>query len=72
MPRLLPLLRRAFGNVHTVSESGASLAELVDAPQLADVSGKYFEGTKPIVSSPESYDVSRAAALWSASEKMAQ
>jgi NAD(P)-dependent dehydrogenase (short-subunit alcohol dehydrogenase family) len=68
LPRVLPLLRRfVLANVHTPAESGAALARLVTDPTAADWSGNYFEGTREIRSSLESYDASRAAELWNAS-----
>ena len=68
LPHARPLLRRfVTPNVHTVDESGASLAQLLTAPALADTTGKYFEGRSEIRSSVESYDEGRAAELWQAS-----
>ncbi len=68
LPRMLPLLRRfVLANVHTVAESGAALARLVADPGLEATSGKYFEGTREIASSTDSYNKTRAAELWQAS-----
>lgn len=68
LPRIIPLLRRLISaNIHTPAESGAALARLVSDPVLAATSGKYFEGTREIRSSAESYDAARAAELWQAS-----
>ena len=65
LPHAKPLLRRfLIPNVHTVEESGASLARLLTDPTLADTTGKYFEGLREIRSSVESYDEGRAAELW--------
>lgn len=68
LPRMLPLLRRLVSaNIHTPAESGAALARLVTDPALAGTTGKYFEGTREIPSSEESYDEERAEQLWQAS-----
>jgi NAD(P)-dependent dehydrogenase (short-subunit alcohol dehydrogenase family) len=65
MPKMLPLLRLLIvKNIHSPEESGAALARLINDPELAGVNGKYFEGTRPIASSPESYDKKRADELW--------
>jgi hypothetical protein len=71
LPRIIPLLRRATNpNVHTVSESGDALAELLTDPALAGTTGRYFEGRREIRSSDESYDEKRAEELWHASEAL--
>ena len=68
LPYTKPLLRRFLtSNVHTVEESGASLARLLTDPTLADTTGKYFEGRREIHSSVESYDEGRAEELWQVS-----
>jgi hypothetical protein len=51
-------------NVHTLEESGGSLAWLATAPELAGTTGKYFDQRQPIASSEESYDSVRAEQLW--------
>ena len=71
LPRILPLLRRfVLANVHTIAESGAALARLVDDPGLDATNGKYFEGTREIPSSVDSYDEARAAELWQGSAEL--
>jgi len=68
MPHAIPLLRRVYSpNIHTPQESGAALAHLVDDPELAAITGGYFEGRRQIRSSDESYSDERAEELWSAS-----
>jgi NAD(P)-dependent dehydrogenase (short-subunit alcohol dehydrogenase family) len=65
MPKILPLLRLLIvKNIHSPEESGTALARLINDPELAIVNGKYFEGIRPISSSPESYDKKRADELW--------
>jgi NAD(P)-dependent dehydrogenase (short-subunit alcohol dehydrogenase family) len=64
----IALLRRLFSpNVHTAEESGAALARLVTAPELNTTTGRYFEGSRQIRSSDESYNDERAVELWNAS-----
>ncbi len=71
MPHILPLMRMVlYPNIHTPAESGAALARLVADPALARTSGKYFEGTREIRSSQESYDEDRAGRLWQVSEEL--
>jgi hypothetical protein len=71
LPHAKPLLRRfLISNVHTVEESGASLARLLTDSTLADTTGKYFEGRRKIRSSVESYDEGRAAELWQVSRAL--
>jgi len=65
LPHLRWLLRRVLTpNVHTLEESGGSLAWLATAPELSNTTGKYFDQREAIPSSEESYDVARADALW--------
>jgi NAD(P)-dependent dehydrogenase (short-subunit alcohol dehydrogenase family) len=71
MPRIIPLLRRVLSpNVHTVEESGAALARLLNNPALAGTTGRYFEGQKEVRSSVESYDEKRATQLWDDSKRL--
>jgi NAD(P)-dependent dehydrogenase (short-subunit alcohol dehydrogenase family) len=65
MPHIRPLLRRTIApNVHTLKESGGSLAWLATAPEVADTTGKYFDQRQAVASSQESYDRARAEDLW--------
>ena len=43
---------------------------LATAPEVAEVSGRYFEKRKPIQSSPLSYDTEVARRLWEVSEAL--
>jgi NAD(P)-dependent dehydrogenase (short-subunit alcohol dehydrogenase family) len=65
MPHMRPLLRRTVApNVHTLKESGGSLAWLATAPEVAGTTGKYFDQRQAVASSQESYDRARAEELW--------
>ena len=55
---------------HSVEESAQTVIYLATAPELARVSGKYFEGEKEISSSKASYVVEDAARLWQISAEM--
>ena len=70
LPPILPALRLVIGNIHTPAESGAALARLVLDPALAGQGGRYFEGTREIRSSAESYDETKAETLWAGSERL--
>ena len=43
---------------------------LATAPEVAEVSGRYFEKRKPVQSSPRSYDTEVARRLWEVSEAL--
>lgn len=65
LPHARWLLRRTVTpNVHTLQESGGSLAWLATAPELSATTGRYFNQREAIRSSVESYDTARAEALW--------
>jgi len=71
LPHVIPLARRLhMPNIHTVQESGDSLARLLIDPALAHTTGKYFEGRQEIRSSEESYDQARGEELWTESETL--
>jgi NAD(P)-dependent dehydrogenase (short-subunit alcohol dehydrogenase family) len=69
-PLLRSTLRPFHANVHRPDESGRALARLVLDPALENVSGRYFEGLAEIRSSAESYDETKAAALWEQSAEL--
>jgi NAD(P)-dependent dehydrogenase (short-subunit alcohol dehydrogenase family) len=75
--RVLPALTRPLATVvpgiSTPRKSGAALAHMLLAPELASASGQYFPSHtrwRPEPSSPASYDTDRARALWEASVRM--
>lgn len=64
-PRFTWLLRRVLtDNIRTAEESGRALAWVTTAPELAETTGRYFDGRHDIRSSEESYDTARADQLW--------
>jgi hypothetical protein len=69
-PLLRPILRPFIVNIHRPDDSGRALARLVVDPALENVSGRYFEGLAEIRSSAESYDETKAAALWEQSAEL--
>ncbi|PRX96536.1 SDR family NAD(P)-dependent oxidoreductase [Allonocardiopsis opalescens] len=69
LPRAPWLLHRVVGpNIRSAPEAGGALAWLATAPELAAVTGRYYNGRTPIRSSEESYDTVRADGLWADSE----
>ncbi|KAI1326575.1 dehydrogenase/reductase [Xylariaceae sp. FL0255] len=65
MPHMIPLMKKILSpNIHTMKESGESLAGVAIDPELQGVSGEYFEGRKPIKSSIDSYDEAKQEDLW--------
>ena len=69
LPRAIPLLHHSYktSNVHTIDESGHSMARLMTDPALAGTTGRYFQEQREVRSSSESYDEGRAAELWQTS-----
>lgn len=68
--RLLMPALRILPNVNSTRRSGDNLAALVAGPDLDGVSGAYFEGSRRIRSSRDSYDGAKAADLWQVSERL--
>ncbi|MEK4082450.1 SDR family NAD(P)-dependent oxidoreductase [Psychrobacillus sp. FSL K6-1415] len=60
---VLPLMRFFRSSVRTPQQSGSDLANLL-LNQPYSTSGVYFDGSKEIPSSKESYDINRAKELW--------
>jgi hypothetical protein len=46
------------------------MTHLATAPELEDVTGRYFVGRRPAESSPASRDPAAAARLWALSEEL--
>ncbi|NYI04017.1 SDR family NAD(P)-dependent oxidoreductase [Allostreptomyces psammosilenae] len=67
---MAPLLTRLVPGARSVAQSGADLAWMVTAPELAEVSGAYYSGRRRVPSSAESHDQARARELWEASEEL--
>lgn len=51
-------------------EGAATPVYLASAPELSQVTGKYFVNKKPVESSPESYDEAEAKKLWDVSAQL--
>jgi NAD(P)-dependent dehydrogenase (short-subunit alcohol dehydrogenase family) len=66
---LLPALRVLPG-VRSTRTSGRYLAALVNDSRFDGVSGRYFDGLRPIKSSADSYDRDKALDLWQTSERL--
>ncbi|KAF6228802.1 hypothetical protein HO173_011650 [Letharia columbiana] len=65
MPRTIWLLRLLVSpNIHSPRDSGASLARLAVGDDVKQVSGKYYEGQRPIPSSKDSQMVEKQENLW--------
>jgi light-dependent protochlorophyllide reductase len=56
--------------VETIENSGRAMARLILEPTLATVSGKYFQVTKAVASSQESYGKVKALELWNSSLRL--
>jgi light-dependent protochlorophyllide reductase len=67
---VLPVLRPFVPNVNSVARSGKSLANMVTDSRLERISGKYFQGTRDVPSSKDSYDPAMATDLWESSASM--
>jgi NAD(P)-dependent dehydrogenase (short-subunit alcohol dehydrogenase family) len=68
--RIMPVLTPIVPNVNTPARSGAALARLATAPELARVTGAYFMGERVRGSSVASYDRDKAQDLWETSERL--
>jgi NAD(P)-dependent dehydrogenase (short-subunit alcohol dehydrogenase family) len=68
---VMPVLR-VLPQVHSMRESGATLAALASSPEFDGTTGRYFDGRKPIRSSADSYDRVRAQDLWQTSERLVE
>ncbi len=66
---LLPALR-VLPQVRGTQQCGRHLAALVADSAYEGVSGRYFDGLKPIRSSEDSYDREKARDLWETSERI--
>ena len=66
---LMPALR-VLPQVRGTGRSGRDLAALVTDPAYEGVTGRYFDGLKPIRSSEDSYDRAKARDLWETSERL--
>lgn len=69
---ILPAMSRLMGFGRSAQQSGADLAYLATAPELASVSGKYFSGREMRKSSDDSYDRDKAVDLWKASVELSR
>ena len=66
---LVPLLRPVM---KSPTQGAATSIHLVSAPELEQVSGRYFANRRPTRSSSRSYDLAVAARLWEASADLVQ
>ena len=66
---VLPALRVLPG-VNSTRTSGRHLAALAADPRFDGVTGMYFQGNKPALSSADSYNIDRARELWASSAQM--
>jgi light-dependent protochlorophyllide reductase len=66
---VLPVLR-FLPAIRTTRESGRDLAALAADPALGGITGRYFDGSKAIDSSADSYDRDKALELWEGSERL--
>lgn len=61
---------RVLPQVRSLARSGRDLAMLAGDPAYESVTGRYFDGLKPIRSSVDSYDREKARDLWETSERL--
>ncbi len=75
LPGVARVLTLVVPTINPAPKAGGALAQLVVAPALANVSGKYFPSHtrwREAPSSDASYDVDRARLLWEESVRMSQ
>ncbi len=75
MPKALqvigPVFAKLFGMKVTLAEAADTAVHLASAPEVAQVSGKYFIRREPAPSHPQTYDAATAAKLWDACATLA-
>jgi NAD(P)-dependent dehydrogenase (short-subunit alcohol dehydrogenase family) len=64
LPRITPLMKILVPYVRDVQDSGANLAWLALSPEVAGITGKYFDGKNQIPSSAASYELEKQDDLW--------
>lgn len=69
---ILPGISRLFGFGRSPHQSGSDLAYLATAPELENVTSKYFSGREMVDSSVKSYDQDKAADLWQTSVELSR
>lgn len=69
---ILPAMSRLMGFGRSARQSGADLAYLATAPELASVTGKYFSGREMRKSSADSYDRDKQEDLWETSVELSR
>jgi light-dependent protochlorophyllide reductase len=67
---VLPALRPFVPNVNSAARSGRALANMVTDARFERISGKYFQGSREVPSSKDSYDPVIATELWESSASM--
>ncbi|EFC43844.1 predicted protein [Naegleria gruberi] len=67
---VLPLLRFVHSGVRTLEVSGYDLKQLIIDRNLENVTGKYFDGSNMIDSSPDTYNTTIQNELWEDSIKL--
>lgn len=68
---IMNLALKVFGLFSLTPEQGAQTSiYLASSPEVAGVSGKYFDHCKPVASSKASYDQAAQNRLWEISEKL--
>jgi NAD(P)-dependent dehydrogenase (short-subunit alcohol dehydrogenase family) len=70
LPWATPLARMFISNVRTMRESATSLATLATSKEFEGVNAKYFQQTRAIPSSRDSYDENKQRELWEESVKL--
>lgn len=70
MKFILPVFKPGVST--TPEKSGLDLASLLASEDFKDLSGRYFDGTRQVPSSDESYDLDKALDLWNASFDLAK
>jgi NAD(P)-dependent dehydrogenase (short-subunit alcohol dehydrogenase family) len=65
------MVRRTFGRAaSTVEEGKEAVLRLISSPQLAGVSGAYFEGLEEAAADRQAYDPDARRCLWELSERL--
>ena len=65
------MVRERFGRaIASVDEGAGATMRLIASPDLDDVSGRYFEGTREAAAHPQAYEPDARRRLWELSERL--
>jgi hypothetical protein len=65
------MVLKTFGHASSTAQEGAeAVVRLAVSPELEEVTGRYFDGTREARESRQAYDVESRKRLWNLSEEL--